>query len=68
MSNIITPAEEAIMDKISELWNDYLKLPERNHDDQDTYFREGIHRLQSVIAVRLARRINWGNYETKNIT
>lgn len=58
-------AEIKVMDYISEAWVLFCKLPTQHPDDQ-TDFRNAIHRLQELIAVRIARHYRPDVFAIKN--
>lgn len=47
--------ERLVLDRLGEAWSEFLKL-ERQHPDELGEFRHGIHRLQGLVAMRVARR------------
>lgn len=51
----ITPAEDAILSDIVHIWDAFLNLP-KEHPDDVSDFRRGIHDLQRIILARPARR------------
>lgn len=56
-------AERGVLEALVRAWNEFVALP-RQHRDELTEFKDGIHRCQSLIAVRVARRADpdlWSN-------
>lgn len=53
----IQDCEKLILNDVNSAFGAYLKLADRDSCD-DTEFCEGVHRLQNVIAMRIARREN----------
>ncbi len=51
----LTPAERRVVDRLVEAWNAFVELP-REHNDDVTEFRHGIHRLQEKVMCRPIRR------------
>lgn len=49
--------ERQVLDDVHAAFGKYLALADRDSCD-DTEFCEGVHRLQNVIAMRIARREN----------
>lgn len=53
--------EVRVLIKTAELWEEFVKLPS-DHPDEQNEIRLSIHRLQDIIAVRMARRLTRGIY------
>lgn len=49
--------EKLVLQRLAEAWNCFLAL-EPYHPDENDEFRRAIHAAQSVIAVRIASRID----------
>lgn len=54
MADSVMEKEELILEKISSAWRLFYEL-ESQHPDELKDFKEGIHKCQSVIALRFAR-------------
>lgn len=52
----LTPDEQSVMDKILDAYNAFCKL-DRQHPNEGRDFTDGIHKLQSIMALRIARRV-----------
>lgn len=52
---MLTEQERTVVNKLVEVWNEYVKLP-REHPDDDDEFRGSIHRAQLQILARPGRR------------
>ena len=52
----LTPNEQTVMDKILDTYNAFCKL-DRQHPDEGREFTDSIHKLQSIMALRIARRV-----------
>lgn len=50
-----TDAEEAIMVKIADVWNEWCKLPVQHPSDLDEV-QTAIHELQKTMGLRILRR------------
>lgn len=56
MSDVcLTAAEKSILAHVVTVFNAYLSLPNRGADD-DQEVCDGVHRIQNVFAMRVARR------------
>lgn len=53
---MITEQEKIVLDKTSELWNEFLKL-ENGHPDDQHSVRFFIHGIQQTIGTRIASRV-----------
>ena len=53
----LTIAEKMVLDNLVQAWNDFVSLENRS-DDDNTEFRDAIHRAQQLIALRVARRVD----------
>jgi hypothetical protein len=53
VTNQLTKEEKDLLDKISEAWNDFLKLPTLHADDVIEY-RQHVHAIQNIILARPA--------------
>lgn len=63
----LTTEEQQCMDNIAEAFNIFSDL-ERQHPDELKDFRDSIHRMQDILAVRVARRNfpeGWPSYTGK---
>ena len=61
----LTIEEQSLLNITGQLWNDFLNLSDTlDHDLKE--FQDSIHRLQQIIALRVARRINPEIWRTKN--
>jgi hypothetical protein len=56
----LTQEEQLVMDDIVSAWNRFIKLEKQHPSDIDE-FREGIHKLQGLLAMRPLRR-QYPNY------
>jgi len=57
----LTQDEQVVMDNIIETYNAFCKL-ERQHPDEGRDFTDAVHKMQSILALRIARRsypIGW---------
>lgn len=54
-----TPSEQAVLCALASAWNAFLDLPVEHPDDQ-TDFRQVIHRAQLMIMARPTRRLLCG--------
>ena len=46
--------EEKVLKMLADSWNEFIKL-ESQHPDEQRDFCDGIHKCQSIIAMRFAR-------------
>lgn len=53
----LTEQEKACGQLLAEAWNAFIALDARTTDD-DTEFRHAIHAAQSLLALRVARRVD----------
>jgi hypothetical protein len=53
----LTDAEMELLRKLGESWALYCNLDKRSEAD-NSEFLDGIHRLQQLVALRVARRVN----------
>ncbi len=55
-----TPEEQAVLSHLANAWNAFVVLERTDpgHPDNLTEFKDGIHRCQSVLAHRLAVRVD----------
>lgn len=51
----LTSAERFVINRLVDAWNAFVELP-REHNDDVTEFRHGIHRLQEKVMCRPIRR------------
>lgn len=51
----LTPGERAVLGALVDAWNRWTRLGGKHPDDDDD-FRSSLHRLQDLVAVRVARR------------
>lgn len=56
-----TPKESAVLKALGEAWGAFLKLPVQ-HPDEVREFHASIHRLQDIVACRIARRADPKNW------
>ncbi len=64
MSEGLGEAEKLVLYHLASAYNTFMELGNK-HPDDDPEFRHAIHALQSMIATRVARRIDkniWGQY------
>lgn len=54
-SAAVTSLEQQIVNKIGDVWNDFLQLPSEHYDDLFE-FRIAIHALQEKVLARSGRR------------
>lgn len=54
-TNGLTEKENVIMDHIVKAWNEFVKL-ERYHPDELNDFGDAIHKLESILGLRILRR------------
>jgi len=47
----LTLKETALMDKLSEFWNQWLEL-DQLHEDDDRFVRDSVHNLQRLVLSR----------------
>ena len=62
----LTDEEGHVMDALVVAWNSFHRL-ESQHPDELAEFTQGIHRLQGILAIRIARRKNpdgWPTHRT----
>lgn len=52
----LTAEEQIVMDKIIEAYEAFCKL-ERQHPDEDRDFTSAVHKIQSILALRIVRRV-----------
>ena len=57
--------ERKVSYHLRQAWNEFLKL-ERQHPDEQDEFRHGIHHLQGLLAMRVARRTEPEDWPTYN--
>mgnify|MGYP003386792226 CR=1 len=53
----LTDAEKAVINHLAGAWNTWMLL-DNNHPDDNFDFRQAIHRLQDLVASRVARRVD----------
>jgi hypothetical protein len=58
----MTTKEREVVYVLAEVWNKFLELP-KEHEDDESEFRRGIHQLQYMIMARGARRKEWSEDE-----
>ena len=46
--------EKKVLDLLVDAWNEFIKLNEEHPDEQED-FKDGIHKCQYIIAMRIAR-------------
>lgn len=51
----LTEGEQKVMDALVTAFNEFASI-DRQHPDEMRDFTDGIHRLQDMLAVRIARR------------
>ncbi len=51
----LTNEEGQVMDDLLSAWNKYCKLPQQ-HPDEIQEFMVGLHTLQNLLTIRIARR------------
>jgi hypothetical protein len=52
--------ERQLIDRLAEIWNDYLKL-ERMHPQEQAEFCWGVHYLQDKLFSRIGQRVSSSN-------
>jgi len=63
----LSETEQEVMDALLLAYNKFCSL-DRQHPDEGRDFTDGIHRLQDILAVRIARREypeGWPTYSNK---
>jgi hypothetical protein len=53
----LTESEKEVLAYLAHAWNKFIKL-DNHHLDHINEFRHGIHKLQYIIGVRVAQRLN----------
>lgn len=51
--------EARLLDETAKLWNKFISLPQQ-HPDEFNEVKDAIHRIQDLIAVRMARKLTGG--------
>ena len=51
----LTQDEQVVMDNIIETYNAFCKL-DRQHPNEGIDFTDAVHKMQSILALRIARR------------
>ena len=54
----MTHAERKVMDLLVDFWNAYVALPDTCGTRDNEEVRDAIHRIQGVLAIRVARRVD----------
>lgn len=58
--------EEKVLKMLADIWNEFIKL-DKQHPDEQRDFCDGMHKCQSVIGMRFARRYRGDIFPIKNI-
>lgn len=53
----LTEEEKEVLDHLRNAWNKFVKL-DAKHPDHNNEFRDAINKLQYIIGVRVAQRVN----------
>lgn len=53
----LTFEEQHVLHLLADAYNSFITLPKRSHYDNEE-FVDGVHRLQQLVALRVARRVD----------